>query len=168
MLTLLFYTGLQLSFNTVIPHSTHSGNTCLHTNQKSWSGRRFMKSRAAVPSFQAAWLHWEGTRRRGREVCRSWGISRHPPVSSSSCCPDGRHRLSCPPCLGQTPPWPPWWRACVQGFAGWVLHAQSPVPAYSGVSFLAPCFGHTTRLCIGLLSFCLVSSVALKREALLT
>lgn len=74
-----FCTGLQLSFNTVISHSTRSGNTCLHTNQKSWSGHRFTKSGAAVHSFQAAWLYQEGTRRRGREVCRSWGISRSPP-----------------------------------------------------------------------------------------
>lgn len=163
MLTLLFYTGLQLSFNTVIPHSTHSGNTCLHTNQKSWSGRRFTKSGAAVHSFQAAWLYQEVTRRRGREVCRSWGISRSPPGVTALMGSTGVSSL-----FGTDPSLTTLMENMCPGHCWLSPACLKPCACLFRVSFLAPCFGRTTHLCVDLLSFCLVSSVALKREALST
>lgn len=96
----------------------------------------------------------EELRRRGREAYGSWGIGRLPPGLPQASLPWWVPQAS-PPCSGQTPPQPPWWRARVRGIAGWALHVQSPTPTYSWVSFLAPGFGSTTEGLQPCNSFCL-------------
>ena len=156
-LTLLFYTGLQFSFNTVIPYSTHSGSTYLHTNQRFWLGCRYTNFEATVRvSEQPGCPRSSAGRAPGEGAGRRTGVGAPAvfPRVSSRHCHHGWHRClhllhgwhrRILPVWGRPLPNPPDGKRASRALLPEPCHVQSLAPSYSGVSFLAPCFGSTTE-----------------------